>query len=367
MIHALYIGQSKEVLDVLSGHVDTVHHVNSALQVALQKESLVHVNLVIADKKQKGSPLSELLEVVHQNLVLTNVPVILLGESFNPKEKALYLEMGIAELCENTTDLGLSIRLIQARKAKVHSAKMEEVIPKMSIAKRAFDILFSILFLLAISPVLLMVAIAVRLDSKGPIIYKSKRVGRGYQVFDFLKFRTMKVNGDHLVKDMMKDNQYANEEVKLAPVRSAEMLIDTMGNPIDEETFIHQKKREKSGAFFKVKNDPRITRVGRFLRATSLDELPQFVNVLKGDMSVIGNRPLPLYEAEQLTTDQWVARFLAPAGITGLWQVEKRGRSEMSETERKELDNSYAMNYSFLYDMKLLLRTIPALMQKENV
>ena len=166
----------------------------------------------------------------------------------------------------------------------------------------------------------------------------------------------------------MKENQYKNEDgVEASKIKSTEFLIDAMGNTIDEETFIASRKQDKAGAFFKVKDDPRITKIGRFLRATSLDELPQFVNVLKGDMSIIGNRPLPLYEAEQLTTDQWAARFLAPAGITGLWQVEKRGKSAMSETERKELDNYYTLNQSFLYDMRILAKTVPALLQKENV
>lgn len=119
-----------------------------------------------------------------------------------------------------------------------------------------------------------------------------------------------------------------------------------------------------NAAFFKIQNDPRITRFGKFLRNTSLDEIPQLINVLKGDMSLVGNRPLPLYEAEKLTKDQIAWRFLAPAGITGLWQVTKRGRSEMSEDERIQLDMQYAMNNSFLYDIKILLSTIPALLQK---
>ncbi len=101
---------------------------------------------------------------------------------------------------------------------------------------------------------------------------------------------------------------------------------------------------------------------------SSIDELPQLINILKGDMSLVGNRPLPLYEAEQLTTDEAALRFLAPAGLTGLWQVTKRGLGgELSAKERIELDNRYAKEYSFLYDIKLILKTFPALLKHENV
>ena len=113
---------------------------------------------------------------------------------------------------------------------------------------------------------------------------------------------------------------------------------------------------------------PRVTKIGNFIRNTSIDELPQLINVFKGDMSIVGNRPLPLYEAEQLTSDDWSARFMGPAGITGLWQVELRGKKGvMSEEERKALDNKYAESYSFWGDIRLIFRTIPALLQKENV
>jgi len=122
-----------------------------------------------------------------------------------------------------------------------------------------------------------------------------------------------------------------------------------------------------NAAFFKIKNDPRITRVGNFIRNTSIDELPQLWNVLKGDMSIVGNRPLPMYEAEKLTSDKYAQRFLAPAGITGLWQVEKRGKVEVSQEERLMLDNAYAQNYSLKNDLRLIIKTIPALFQKESV
>ena len=120
-------------------------------------------------------------------------------------------------------------------------------------------------------------------------------------------------------------------------------------------------------AFVKIKDDPRITKLGMFLRNTSIDELPQLFNVLKGDMSLVGNRPLPLYEAEMLTSNEWTTRFLGPAGLTGLWQISKRGKEEMSERERKKLDNYYAANYSFWLDLKIIIGTFPALFQKEKV
>lgn len=119
--------------------------------------------------------------------------------------------------------------------------------------------------------------------------------------------------------------------------------------------------------FFKIRNDPRITRFGKFLRNTSLDELPQLLNVLKGDMSLVGNRPLPLYEAKTLTTDHHAERFNAPAGITGLWQISKRGQKEMSVEERIALDIDYARRNSFVHDLQIILKTPKALMQKDNV
>ncbi|CAN0606101.1 unnamed protein product, partial [Ectocarpus sp. 12 AP-2014] len=136
----------------------------------------------------------------------------------------------------------------------------------------------------------------------------------------------------------------------------------------------HNTRRKESAknAFMKFDNDPRITKVGKIIRKLSIDELPQLINVLKGDMSIVGNRPLPQYEAEVLTTDEWTDRFNGPAGITGLWQVEARGRSSiMSTEERKNLDLKYVeyanSKRAFLIDMWIVLRTFRAVFQKENV
>ena len=116
-----------------------------------------------------------------------------------------------------------------------------------------------------------------------------------------------------------------------------------------------------------MKNDPRITKVGRFIRKTSIDELPQLINVLRGEMSLVGNRPLPLYEAEKITEDRFIERFMAPAGITGYWQVTDRGKDDVSGVRRKMRDVFYARKHTFLLDLWILLKTPLAAIQKENV
>jgi lipopolysaccharide/colanic/teichoic acid biosynthesis glycosyltransferase len=123
---------------------------------------------------------------------------------------------------------------------------------------------------------------------------------------------------------------------------------------------------ENGSVFFKVENDARITPIGAFLRNTSMDELPQFFNVLFGHMSLVGNRPLPLYEAVRLTTDEWADRFVAPAGITGLWQIKKRKKEGMSMEERISLDIAYTHKYNFMYDLWIMANTPAALIQKPN-
>ena len=200
--------------------------------------------------------------------------------------------------------------------------------------KRIIDIVISGIALTILSPIILLIAICIKLESKGPVFYKSLRAGTGYKVFTFFKFRTMVVNAEDMVKDLKHLNEY---------------------------------KDAKNNLFFKIKDDPRVTRVGQFLRKTSLDEIPQLINVLIGDMSLVGNRPLPLYEASSITVDKSAKRFLAPAGITGLWQVKGRSNADLSVAERINMDLDYADNQSLLLDMKILLKTPKELILKNNV
>jgi len=201
--------------------------------------------------------------------------------------------------------------------------------------KRIFDIVGASLAILLSSVIWLPIVAAIWLESRGPIIYRSRRVGAGYRVFDFLKFRSMYVGADERILELQHLNQY--------------------------------NQNGTSAVFVKLARDPRVTRVGRFIRKYSLDELPQLINVLRGEMSLVGNRPLPIYEAEQLTRDEWSARFLAPAGITGLWQVTRRGQANMSTEERIALDIAYARNFSLWMDLKIILMTFGAFVQEEEV
>lgn len=204
------------------------------------------------------------------------------------------------------------------------------------IIKRMMDVIISSIALMILSPLMLVISILIKMDSKGPVFYKSPRAGSNYRIFKFIKFRTMIAEADHHLSHLMSRNQYGGSD-------------------------------KKEPVFVKISNDPRITRLGKFLRNTSLDELPQLFNVLKGDMSLVGNRPLPLYEAKTLTTDSMAERFSAPAGITGLWQISKRGQKNMSVDERIALDIKYARDNSFTRDLQIMLKTPRALIQKDNV
>ena len=328
-----------------------------------------------------------------------NVYIILMTDKMTSEERDIYMKCGINDTIAkeaSVTELNKKIQFISDRenvlfddeRPKYHILKF-----KIPVWKRLFDIFFSGLAIILLSPVFIITAIAIRLESKGPVLFKSKRVGTNYTIFDFLKFRSMFVDAEDRLKDLSKEhNQYAEHEQEehktiTAPLgeqaeqnmldlgMESEMMISDeeimlVGDDfvVAESDFNKKKEEEINNAFVKIENDPRITKVGRFIRKYSIDELPQLFNILKGDMSIVGNRPLPLYEAEKLTADKSIDRFMAPAGLTGLWQVEERGKGGMmSAEERKQLDITYGQTYNFMLDMKIIFRTLFAFVQKENV
>lgn len=187
--------------------------------------------------------------------------------------------------------------------------------------KRLFDIVVSFVATIIISPLLIILWLLVKLTSKGPGIYTSIRVGKNGKKFKFYKFRSMVVNAEEMKKDLMNQNEM------------------------------------KDGVYFKMKVDPRITKIGKFLRKTSLDELPQLFNILKGDISIVGCRPCLVEEYEKMSEYQ-KQRFLVPAGLTGEWQVRARSTSSSFE-EVVKYDLDYIQNKrGFWYDIKLIFLTI---------
>ena len=328
-----------------------------------------------------------------------HIYIILLTKELTAENRSVYQKSGINDTLDcnaSITELNKKIQFISDRENMLfddQQPKYRMLRFKIPLWKRVFDVLFAIIALILTSPIFILTAIAIRLESKGPVIFKSKRVGANYTIFNFLKFRSMYQDAEERLKEVAKEagNQYA-EMSKKAEKTPMSMPDFSMGGNmmigddtdmmiaddevmlvgddfvISETDYSKEKKEEIDNAFVKIENDPRVTKVGKFIRKFSIDELPQLFNILKGDMSVVGNRPLPLYEAEKLTIDTSIDRFMAPAGLTGLWQVEERGKGGMmSAEERKQLDIKYGQTYNFWLDMKILFRTFFAFVQKENV
>lgn len=373
--HIAYLGKNTDFANTLlteQTQVSVLRHPNELLK------DFNSVDLVIYEENEVNTfdTLKNLLTLLSK----TKLVFFVINNKISAQD---YLKLGVSDVYTygvKPETLLKRYEFVRAHFNELQSTKKDIVEPfKLPLWKRTFDIVFAGCVLLFLLPLFLVIIIAIRLESKGKFYYAAPRIGTGYKVFGFLKFRSMYTDADKRVDELMKKNQYqaakANEksddEVEkqdYEPITSGETVLIHDDGFISEDTVKQRKAEKRENAFFKMANDPRITKVGRILRNTSIDELPQFINVLKGDMSIVGNRPLPLYEAELLTTDQWSKRFSAPAGITGLWQVTKRGGSNvMSADERKQLDIEYAENFSFWYDIKILLKTIPAMLQHENV
>jgi lipopolysaccharide/colanic/teichoic acid biosynthesis glycosyltransferase len=194
------------------------------------------------------------------------------------------------------------------------------------VMKRSFDIVGASLGILAISPLLTLIALLVKCTSQGPVLYKSERIGKNYQPFYMYKFRTMGVDAD-AKRDALR--QEANLQ----------------------------------GELFKLANDPRITKVGKLLRALSLDELPQLLNVLRGEMSLVGPRPLPPDESS-LFAEPYTLRFHVYPGMTGLWQVS--GRSKLNFDQLCNLEMTYVLDWNLVNDIKILCKTLPAVLESRG-
>ena len=205
--------------------------------------------------------------------------------------------------------------------------------PGYTRAKRILDLIFTLLILVPLCIIVVIVAICIRLDSTGPVFFRQKRVGHNGRVFEMLKFRSMYVNSDDALH--------------------REAIARYMNDQKVQES-------DSTALSYKQANDPRITRVGRFIRKTSIDELPQFFNVLRGDMTLVGPRPPLPYEVERYSADDML-RLSGKPGLTGTWQI--YGRSRVTFSNMVEMDIEYLRHQSLREDLKLIALTVPVMIQ----
>ena len=393
----LYVGNHSGLIRELWADKEVSLLVKSnGLEAIEELRSTTDINAIISDFDLSGNNGLFFFHKIKESKIQAGIPFVLLTKEFNQTVYKQAFEAGVHDFfvisatpLKQVIDRCMSLARQGRTVNHVVSPTKPQVAFKIPLSKRIFDIVVASSLLIVAAPFLLLIVLAIRLESKGKVYYTAKRVGR--KTFDFYKLRSMKEGSDKLLKELAaQKNQYANTQKGCEDPKENEPCPECAKLPegdfcsplrydgneeICDHQYNYRKKLAKSqnSSFIKIVDDPRITKIGKIIRNTSIDELPQLINVLKGDMSLVGNRPLPLYEAECLTQDQMSKRFLAPAGITGIWQVELRGKGgNMSEQERIELDNKYADyftgdNYSFWFDIKILLSTIPALFQQSTV
>src|SRR4051794_40969676 len=319
---AILVGSGRHIEDVAHALTDEVH---------VPVEMVGFISLT--PRPDNGLRSLGRIEDVAEVLDFYRIQEVIIADPDFPEDRAV-------ELVDTCHQRGVTVRVAPSTmEILVHRA---EFVPGASVplfelrppvfdgfdyvVKRTFDLVVSSMLLLVLSPLLALIAALVRLSSRGPMIYRSYRPGIGGEPFPCLKFRTMYSDADE---------------------RQAEL----------------ESLNEASGALFKIRRDPRLTPVGRFLRRYSLDELPQLVNVLRGQMSLVGPRPLPTRDFEQL--DDWhKKRYLVLPGITGLWQVS--GRSELDFDDLVRLDFLYLERWSVGLDLTILIKTVPAVLSRRG-
>ena len=319
---AVLVGRGEQIAEV-------AHALGSGSHVPTEVLGFLSPRPLPANGLRPLGALADLERVLDE----TNVDEVIIADSDFPKDDAI-------ELVDRCHQRGVTVRLAPSTmEILIHRA---EFVPGQSLPlfelgppvfegidfalKRTFDIVGSTLLLILLSPLLLAITLAVRLTSRGPALYRSQRRGIGQRPFACLKFRTMQIDAEQYQEDL-------------------------------------EELNEADGALFKIREDPRLTPVGGFLRRFSLDELPQLVNVLRGDMSLVGPRPLPERDYEML--EEWHRkRYLVLPGITGLWQVS--GRSELDFDDLVNLDFMYLERWSLALDLTILLKTVPAVLTRRG-
>jgi exopolysaccharide biosynthesis polyprenyl glycosylphosphotransferase len=310
-------------------HIEAVAHALTDSGQRLELVGYISLNPRPDNGLTSLGPLDDLPEILERH----RVDEVIIADPDFPQDRAV-------ALVDDSHQRGVTVRVAPSTmEILTHRA---ELVPGQSVplfelrppvfegidyaVKRTFDVVGASLALLALSPLLIVIAAAVKLTSRGPLIFRSRRPGIGGRPFDCLKFRTMRTGAD------------------------------TMQDELEE-------MNEADGPLFKIRRDPRLTVVGSILRRFSLDELPQLINVLRGEMSIVGPRPLPQRDFDRLE-DWHKKRYLVLPGMTGLWQVS--GRSELDFDDLVRLDFLYLERWSVFLDLTIILKTIPAVIKGEG-
>ena len=319
---AVLVGSGRHIEDVAHALLDEVH-------APVQMVGFISLTPRPDNGLRSLGPIEELPAVLDHH----RVDEVIIADPDFPEERAV-------ELVDQCHRRGVTVRIAPSTmEILVHRA---EFVPGASVPlfelrppvfdgfdyvlKRSFDFVVSLLLLVLLSPLLLLISVAVAVSSRGPVLYRSMRPGIGGESFACLKFRTMRSGSEQSQADL-------------------------------------ESLNEATGALFKIRDDPRLTRVGRLLRKYSLDELPQLLNVLTGSMSLVGPRPLPQRDFEQL--EEWhKKRYLVLPGITGLWQVS--GRSDLDFDDLVRLDFLYLERWSIGLDLAILFKTVPAVLSRRG-
>ena len=320
---AVLVGRGKQIADVAHALADAPH-------AQIEVVGFLSPNPLPDNGLRSLGTLEDLEQVLNS---ASKVDEVIIADADFPQE-------AVVELIDQCHRRGVRVRLAPSTmEILIHRA---EFVPGQSVPlfelsspalegvdfalKRTFDIVGATVLLALLSPLLLAITVAVLLTSRGPILFRSMRRGIGQRPFACLKFRTMQSDAEERQADL-------------------------------------EELNEADGALFKIRDDPRLTPVGRFLRRFSLDELPQLINVLRGEMSLVGPRPLPERDYEMLE-DWHRKRYLVLPGITGLWQVS--GRSELDFDDLVHLDFLYLERWSLALDLTVLLKTIPAVITRRG-
>lgn len=352
----------------------------SSLALHYAMEQKIDFRAIITDDELTGEN-GIFLRKTLVTLGYIQIPFVILLDKIKNSDRLFAMKEGVSEIFSkpiNKNDLIVRLPYLIDNYTCINMVNTAAVGYKLPLTKRIFDVLFSGLTLIIFSPIFLIIAIMVKGYSKGPIFIFSLRVGSGYSVFKLYRFRYKYAETKKNINEFGAPNNYVAES--LSTITQGGLVRDLCNdcalagsaclNPLFED------KRINCGKLYlqRKENKPGVSLIDRYkkpaditgwslIQTIILDKMPQMWNVFIGDISMVGNRPLPLHEAEKITTDKYAQRFLAPAGFTGLWHRTKNGKNKITENDKLALDNDYAIAHSFKNDVIIILKNLPALFE----